>query len=232
MRTSDSLTKIAPALVAALGEIEGAAKTGNNPHFRSRYATLEAVIDASKDTLTRHGLTMIQLPGALVSNVLTLETILLHTSGEYIAGDFGIALGKVDPQGVGSALSYARRYAQMAALNMPAVDDDGESAMVRGSDAKPEHAKLDVAPIGPDFWNCDGPGMTANAAKRAGLDQIHEAMREGIRQQHGRADMREWINNNLENIQKMPKSWRVILRQDCEEQAESFGPADNERRAA
>ncbi len=132
MQRSDSLTKIAPALVKALAKIEGVAKTKANPGFKgSKYATLEAVIDASKEHLTECGLTILQLPGPLVGGVLTLETMILHDSGEFISGEFGIALGKQDPQGVGSAISYARRYALMAALNMPAVDDDGEAAQGR-----------------------------------------------------------------------------------------------------
>lgn len=133
MNRSDSIATIAPALVAALSKIEGAAKKATNGGFKTKYATLETVIDASKGILAENGITLIQLPGACVDGVMNLETILLHTSGEYISGEMGIALGKTDPQGVGSALTYARRYAQMAALNMPAVDDDGEAAHGRGA---------------------------------------------------------------------------------------------------
>lgn len=131
MKTSESIATIAPALVAALAKIEGAAKSAKNDHFKSRYATLEAVIEASKDVLAEHKLCLLQFPGALTNGALGLETVLMHESGEWVSGDFQIALGKLDPQGVGSALTYARRYAQMAALNIPAVDDDAESAMPR-----------------------------------------------------------------------------------------------------
>lgn len=145
MNRSETLTNIAPALVKALAKIEGVAKTKSNPGFKgSKYATLEAVIDASKDSLTECGLTIMQLAGPLVDGVLTLETLILHESGEYISGDFGIALGKQDPQGVGSAISYARRYALMAALNMPALDDDGEAA--HGRREAPETAPPRSAP--------------------------------------------------------------------------------------
>lgn len=131
MKHSDSLAKIAPALVAALAHIAGAKKGKTNPAFKSRYADLESVIAASKEILADNELTLVQFPGVCASGVLNLETIFLHSSGEWISGEMGIALGKTDPQGVGSALTYARRYAQMAALNMPAVDDDGERAMGR-----------------------------------------------------------------------------------------------------
>jgi hypothetical protein len=145
MKTSDTLTKIAPALVAALSKIEGAAKTATNGGFKTKYATLETVIDASRDILSEHGLTLIQLPGACASGVMNLETVFMHESGEWISGEMGIALGKTDPQGVGSALTYARRYAQMAALNMPAVDDDAEHAMGRGKREEPAPRASELA---------------------------------------------------------------------------------------
>ena len=133
MRHSETMGKIAPALVKALAEIGGVAKGADNPFFKSKYATLENVIDASKPILAAHGLAMIQFPGAYGSGAMSLDTVILHESGEWISGveAFGVATGKQDPQAIGSALTYARRYAQMAVLNMPAVDDDGEAAMVR-----------------------------------------------------------------------------------------------------
>jgi len=144
MNHSETLTKIAPALVAALGKIEGAAKKKTNPGFKSKYADLETVIDASRDILTEHGLTVMQFPGACSGGVLNLETVIMHESGEWVSAEMGIALGKTDPQGVGSAVSYARRYALMAALNMPAVDDDGEASMGRARQ-DPTPSALDVA---------------------------------------------------------------------------------------
>jgi hypothetical protein len=219
MNRSETLAKIAPALVAALGKIEGAAKKKTNPGFKSKYADLETVIDASRDILTEHKLTLIQLPGALVNGVLTLETILLHESGEFISGDMGIQLGKQDPQGVGSALTYARRYAQMAALNMPAVDDDGEAAHGR-----PRGALEAITPAteGPDFWKCEGQGMSAFAAKKSGMDDMHERMRHVIHEMGTPEGMREFIEANLADIQKMPKSWRIELRAECDEAARRF----------
>lgn len=133
MKTSSSIAKIAPALVKALSEIGGVGKAADNTFFKSKYATLENVIDASKPILTANGITLIQFPSSFNQGAMSLETVLLHESGEWISGDeaFGVATGKADPQAVGSALTYARRYAQMAVLNMPAVDDDGEASMPR-----------------------------------------------------------------------------------------------------
>lgn len=133
MRQSESITNLAPALVDAIAEIEGASKDGANPAFKRdnkpmAYATLDAVIGASKDILHTHGLVLTQWPGALADGSLTLETVIMHKTGEWIAGNFQIAVGRLDPQGVGSALTYARRYAQKAALNIPDLDDDANSA--------------------------------------------------------------------------------------------------------
>lgn len=216
MNRSDTLGAIAPALVAALGKIEGAAKKKTNPGFKSKYADLETVIDASRDILTEHGLTLIQLPSAGGEGTMTLETILLHESGEFIAGTFEMVLGKRDPQGVGSALTYARRYAQMAALNMPAVDDDAEAAHGR-SNGHSEPTRITPASDGPDFWKCDGGGMTAFAAKKAGLDVTHETLRQGFHEMGSIDGWKEYCEANLSDIQKMPKSWRIELRASADE---------------
>jgi hypothetical protein len=138
MRTSDTLGKLAPALVAALAKIEGAAKKGTNPAFAKgkntgAYATLESVIDGSRAILAEHKLAVLQGPGPVIDNCITLTTRFLHDSGEWIETDFQMPLGKTDPQGTGSALTYARRYSLMAMLNMPAVDDDAEAAHGRSN---------------------------------------------------------------------------------------------------
>lgn len=148
MRSTESLINIAPDLVQALAEIEGVAKDGANPAFKaggkpSLYTTLGAVIGASREILAKHNLGLMQFPGALLDGTLTLETVIIHKSGEWVSGDFQIALGKVDPQGVGSALTYARRYAQKSALNIPDADDDAEAATDRNRPAaanKPQPA--------------------------------------------------------------------------------------------
>jgi len=134
MRSSDTLAAISPALVAAINAIEGVKKGANNPAFKgTKYATLEAVIEASHEHLAANKLAILQGPGMMQGNALTVTTRLIHESGEWIETDFAIPLAKQDPQAAGSAITYARRYSLMAMLNMPAVDDDGEQAMGRGT---------------------------------------------------------------------------------------------------
>lgn len=234
MQTSETLAAISPALVAALGEIEGAAKKATNPHFKSKYANLEAVIDASRDTLTKHGLTVLQGPGSCSHGCVAVTTRIVHASGEWIESTLEIPLGKADPQGTGSAISYARRYSLMAMLNMPAVDDDGEAAQRRpNGDSPPEYRKPDLgpAPEGEDFWQCDGYGMSAHAAKKEGLDLVHDRLRHEASELPNREGVRAWIETNLPEIRRMPKSWRIELRAAVDERANELG-ITNEKRAA
>lgn len=134
--TSDSIKVIGPALLAFQGSVEGVKKDRKNDHFKSRYATLEAVIDAARPHLQTQGIVFMQSPGAIVDGALEVTTLLLHAeSGEWMRGTQHMLLGKRDPQGAGSALTYAMRYALMAMLGLPPTDDDGEGAMDRDGQA-------------------------------------------------------------------------------------------------
>jgi hypothetical protein len=120
----------------------------------------------------------------------------------------------------GAAMTYGQRYLVKLIFNLAiAADHDGNDA---GGKQQQAGTRASVSPEGADFWDCEGPGVTAYAAKQQGLDVIHEAMREGIAQQFSAKALNEWIDNNIENIRKMPRSWRVILRQAADEQAAGF----------
>jgi hypothetical protein len=116
-------------VVNAFSEIEGAAKDKLNPHFKSKYADLTSVIDAIKPVLSRHNLAFYQRPQPSESGIL-VQTVLRHASGEEIdLGTLYVPANKNDPQGFGSAMTYARRYALMTAFGVPAEDDDGNAAV-------------------------------------------------------------------------------------------------------
>lgn len=126
---SDTITKLMGALLKVQGEVEGVAKDSTNPHFRAKYASLEAVHEALRGPLQDAGLVVMQAPGEFIENTLALTTFIAHAeSGEWIKSTLQIPVGKQDPQGAGSALSYAERYSLMALFCLPAVDDDGEAA--------------------------------------------------------------------------------------------------------
>ncbi len=149
--TSDSIKAISAALLKFQGAVDGVARTTDNPAFKRnfKYATLENVRDTAVPVLQEVGIVFIQSGGAIVENVMAMTTRLIHAeSGEWIEGTMDIALGKPDPQGVGSAQTYAQRYHLMAMLGLPPVDDDGEAAMDRNNQRPaPVHQK--AAPEAP-----------------------------------------------------------------------------------
>ena len=129
--SSDTLGKLSEALAKAQGEIEGAKKESDNPFYHARYAALSSVWDACRDPLSKNGLSVVQLPGQNDGKGLFVDSILLHSSGEWISSRLYINPVKDDPQGVGSAISYARRYGLQALIGIAPMDDDGEAAMGR-----------------------------------------------------------------------------------------------------
>ncbi len=137
IKTSDTIKTIAAALLKFQGSVEGVSKTAENPAFKRggktlRYATLENVRDTAVPELQKVGIVFLQSAGAIVEDVMAMTTRLIHAeSGEWIEGTMDIALGKRDPQGVGSASTYAARYSLMHMLGLPPIDDDGESAIDR-----------------------------------------------------------------------------------------------------
>lgn len=135
MQKSDSLDKLAPALCRAQGNIKHAVKDSANPFYKSRYADLTSVWDAIRDSFQAEGLSVSQVTGNL-DGIACLETILLHSSGQWISGAIPLNPAKNDPQGVGSAISYFRRYALQAIAGVCADDDDGEAAHGRGANKK------------------------------------------------------------------------------------------------
>lgn len=141
MRHTESVANLAAALVAAQAEMENANKNATNPHFKSHYADLAEIINTAKPVLTKHGLTVVQFPG-FADGRAELETVLLHKSGEWMAGTAGAPLQKHDPQGVGSALTYLRRYAMAAVCAIAQEDDDGNAASSAAS-SKPTGAKVE-----------------------------------------------------------------------------------------
>lgn len=137
---SENISQFVTALHAAQAEMGGVAKDSKNPHYKNSYASLEAVIGVAKPALSKHNLVFTQAPGALVHGALEVTTMIMHTSGEYLSTTLHVPLAKNDPQGVGSAITYACRYALMAVLGLPPVDDDAEAAALRTAPREPTMA--------------------------------------------------------------------------------------------
>jgi len=130
MIKSDTINELATALSKAQSEIIGAVKDSTNPFFKSDYADLASVWEAIRKPLTNHGMSITQLCGEDELGKY-LETVILHSSGQWIGSKLYYKPVKDDPQGNGSALTYARRYALAAIAGVSQIDDDAESAMNR-----------------------------------------------------------------------------------------------------
>lgn len=125
------MKEISTALVKAQRQFAPALKTATNPHFRTKYADLAACIEAVVDALNANGIALMQQVHES-DNGVAVETVFLHESGERITGGvLRIPCAKQDPQGYGSALTYARRYSLMAAAGIAPEDDDAEGALKR-----------------------------------------------------------------------------------------------------
>lgn len=122
------MKQIAAALVKAQKAFGPALKSSSNPHFKSKYADLAACVEAVVDSLNASGIMLMQKTHECESGVM-VETVFIHESGEELSsGKLHVPASKQDPQGYGSALTYARRYSLMAACGIAPEDDDGNAA--------------------------------------------------------------------------------------------------------
>ena len=138
------MKEIASAFIKAKKVFSPATKASTNPHFRSKYADLANCFEAVNDALLDNEIAVYQETFEDDTGV-TVETVFLHSSGETIrGGKFHVPASKQDPQGYGSALTYARRYSLMTACGIAAEDDDGNSAS--GNKDKPAPKAPQKAP--------------------------------------------------------------------------------------
>jgi hypothetical protein len=131
LNKSESIVKIASALVKAQAAMGNAVKDAKNPFFKSSYADLNAVREACLPALNANGVSVLQ-PTVHAEGKAYVETVLLHESGEFISSLTEILCAKQnDPQAHGSGISYARRYGLQSLVNLGSADDDAEGAMGR-----------------------------------------------------------------------------------------------------
>jgi len=139
----------AQALVAAIGELSNVPKTASNPYFKSKYAPLDAIVEATRPVLAKHGLAIQQQP-LFMEGTAGVETTILHKSGHSTTTTLLLPLKDQSPQGVGSAITYARRYALAAVLGLATEDDDDgniSTGLAKKEEARPAIAKaMDKSP--------------------------------------------------------------------------------------
>ena len=135
MQRSEQINELAASLSKAQAVIEGAVKDKTNPAFRSKYADLGAVWDAIREPLAKNNLSVAQFPRR-AENGVEVETILLHSSGQWMSETLSMPVAKADAHGVGGAITYARRFALSALMGVAPVDDDGLAAVGKPAPAK------------------------------------------------------------------------------------------------
>lgn len=127
MITSEKIDLLFPAFIKAQAETGSAKKTSDNPFFKSKYADLSEIIETSKAALISNGLGILQSP-SVSGQVVSVTCRIIHTSGQWIEDTISLTAVKADPQAIGSAITYGRRYQLAAMLNIAQEDDDGNKA--------------------------------------------------------------------------------------------------------
>ena len=148
MLKSEQINELAAALAKAQGQIEGAKKSSSNPFFKSKYADLAECWNTCREALTANGISVIQMPEEINENGrLNITTMLAHSSGQYISSTLTMTVTKLDPQAIGSAITYGRRYALAAMVGLAQEDDDGEKAMARPKDKKSAESPINITSV-------------------------------------------------------------------------------------
>lgn len=158
MNKSESIAALAAALTKAQGAVRVAQKNRRNPHLKNDYSDLSAIWQACRAALSSNGIAAIQQVTAADGQRVAITTLLTHSSGEWIElGPLEVPVQKFDAQGVGSAISYGKRYALSAAVGVVSgeEDDDGEQAVNESQTQSPEESALltmlrEAALNGPD----------------------------------------------------------------------------------
>lgn len=219
MEKSESIKELAAALAIAQGKIENASKNANNPHFKSKYADLAEVINTIRPVFAEHGLAVLQFPSYEASTA-SVETIITHKSGEWISGKASAPVSKLDAQGVGSAITYLRRYSLSAVAGIAQEDDDGNAA---SQPAKRAESRIPQTDIPPAMSDAEYQALCAKYA-----DSI-AAIRDGIRDNMLSTAAEAWFELSTEvktQLWKAPSKGgcfttqeREVIRSDAFKQA-------------
>lgn len=231
IETSHNISELAKVLPQAQASMGDVFKNANNPAFRSKYADLAAVVEAVMPALNQHGIALLQPASGLVGDVVKVTTMLLHESGQWVRCTTSVAVTKKDAHGVGSAITYGRRFGLQSMSGVAPTDDDGNAASAPKNAGAPNN--LTIQPEGPDWWGAEGPGMSAAQAKREGWGDKFDEWRTTVPTLATAADWKEWCAQNADDIKRLPKGWRIMLREEAEECGRELGAiGSGDRRGA
>ncbi len=148
MNKSETIGKLAKAIALSQLEVENAIKDTKNEFFKSSYADLAAVLNVIRPVFSKHNIAIVQLP-SFAAPIASVETMLIHESGEFISNVCSSPVGKQDAQGIGSAITYLRRYSLAAFCGIAQEDDDGNGASDKKDHKEPMPPKQPQKPTKP-----------------------------------------------------------------------------------
>ena len=179
----ESIGTLAAALAKAQGEMHNAPLNRTNPHFKSKYADLAAIRDATIPSLSKHGLSLVQFT-AITDQGLVLRTLLMHTSGESIESVYPLPMAVDRPQVMGSAMTYAKRYSWAALCGISAEEDDDANGATEGQkDAAKNGAKSNgdgtrtaepKPKDGPPAWKADAERIKVGIDMSETVDAVNQ----------------------------------------------------------
>lgn len=194
MQKSDQINEIGTALAKAQKVIKAANKDVENSFFKSSYADLEAVVEACKEALADNGIAYTQMPDFDATD-MWLETVLIHSSGQWISGRYPIRPSKPDPQGYGSATTYARRYSLMAAAGIVATNEDDDGNAASGHSASPPAKRSEATK----------PIPSTGDPKAAATKWTNDAI-EAIKGMKSAKEVADWEQSNSKFVTKLQGS--------------------------
>lgn len=189
MNKSESIKELAIALCKFQGAVEKIKKTTTNPFFKSKYANLADILDIIRQPLFENGLSFVQFP----KGNHELETMLMHTSGEWMSETYEMTPTKNDPQGLGSVITYQRRYALGAILGLNIDEDDD------GNKASEPTKEKQVEPEQPIIWI---------------TEKQFNGMKAGL--MSGDAEFIEKAKRNFEGFSKKPYAMKKEYKTELE----------------
>jgi hypothetical protein len=186
------------AYAKAQGEMGEVYKKSTNPAFKSQYADLSAVVDAVLPAMAKNDLAVIQSP-SFDGEIVTVETIIAHKAGGWLRSVLSLRPMKADPQGVGSAITYGRRYALLSLSGTAPEDDDGNAASGPGQPGQRFTQELERPH--------EGDPVARKSSAQAKKDGDWDVILRELAEQRTFGELQAWAKSRSRMIKALPKKW-------------------------
>lgn len=177
MIVTDDRKELFKALAAAQGEFTTVEKNSVNPHFKSKFAPLDSIIEMIRPILPKHGLSVMQhcdIPES--GKGIIIETVIAHESGQYVSSRLFMPVSKEDPQGYGSSVTYGRRYSLGAALGIVSDEDVDGNQSEQGAQQRQQRQPRQQQQTPPQQQQQNQQQITKEPATQEQIAKIHDLM--------------------------------------------------------